>query len=150
MRNLIRIWWVRRIGAFAALIILALGFASGLHAQAAKKTPTHAAPAAGQQPAAGVAPAANVDPKELVRHAAEAEMENEKTANSYTYVQRSETKKIDGDGKVTSTESETSEVMVLYGEHVERLIAKNDQPLSAKDAAKVEEKINKFMADRKN
>ena len=53
-------------------------------------------------------------------------------------------------GRSISTESETSEVMVLYGEHVERLIAKNDQPLSAKDAAKVEEKINKFMAERKN
>lgn len=150
MGSFARICWMRRIGAFATSIILALGLASGLRAQAAKKTPRHAAPAAGPQPAPVPAPAANVDPKELIRHAAEAEMANEKIANSYTYVQRSETKKLDGDGKVISTESETSEVMVLYGEHVERLIARNDQPLSAKDAAKAEEKINKFMADRKN
>src|SRR5580704_2090703 len=130
---------------FIGFLILLIAFAPGLSAQTRRKT----SPPASKAPA--VAPqAAAVDPRELVRHAAEAEMENEKTANSYTYVQRSETKKIDGDGKVTSTESETSEVMVLYGEHVERLIAKNDQPLSAKDAAKVEEKINKFMADRKN
>jgi len=112
------------------------------------------APKSGQQPSMGACCSMradpNVDPRELVRHAADAEMENEKKAKTYTYIQRSETKKMDGDGKVTSTESETSEVMVLYGEHVERLIAKNDQPLSAKDAAKVEEKINKFMSDRKN
>lgn len=91
-----------------------------------------------------------VDPRELVRRVAEREFENEKIARSYTYVQREETRKLDGDGKVKSTESETSEIMVLYDEPVERLIAKNDQPLSSKDAAKVEEKIDKFMRDRKN
>ena len=140
--------WVPRLmqlKKFVGFLILLIAFAPGLFAQAGKKT----APPAGKPPAVA-AQAAAVDPRELVRHAAEAEMENEKTANSYTYVQRSETKKLDGDGKVTSTESETSEVMVLYGEHVERLIAKNDQALSAKDAAKVEAKINKFMDERKN
>jgi hypothetical protein len=140
----------RRVGLFGCLAIFVMALAPRSFAQAAKKAPVGPQPAPGCCATNGAAAAASVDPKELIRHAADAELENEKTANSYTYVQRSETKKIDGDGKVTSTESETSEVMVLYGEHVERLIAKNDQPLSPKDAAKVEEKINKFMADRKN
>ena len=144
--------WLRRaaVAAFAAALYVACS--PGLLAQAKQKP----APKNGQQPAPGAMPCcsigaeAPVDARELVKHAADAEMENQKKANSYTYVQRSETKKIDGDGKVSSTESETAEVMVLYGEHVERVIAKNDQPLSEKDKAKVEEKINKFMADRKN
>ncbi len=144
--------WARR-AAFAAIVAIFLAaFSPGALAQAHQKP----APKNGQQPASGAAPCcsmgaeAPVNAQELVRQAADAEMENQKKANSYTYVQRSETKKIDGDGKVTSTESETSEVMVLYGEHVERVIAKNDQPLSEKDKAKVEEKINKFMDERKN
>lgn len=144
--------WKRRAAVAALVAAFFVAFSPGLFAQAKQK----AVPKNGQQPAPGAAPCCSmgaeppVNAQELVRHAADAEMENQKKANSYTYVQRSETKKIDGDGKVTSTESETSEVMVLYGEHVERVIAKNDQPLSDKDKAKVEEKINKFMADRKN
>jgi hypothetical protein len=139
----------RRIELFGCLAVLLIALAPGLFAQAAKKNSSPAKTAAVAAQGTGGA-AVSVDPRELVRHAADLEMVNQKIANSYTYVQRSETKKIDGDGKVTSTESETSEVMVLYGEHVERLIAKNDQPLSAKDAAHVEEKINKFMDVRKN
>lgn len=135
--------------AIAGIAVLLLVAAPLGHAQSAKKMSPKAsngAPASGS--AAGTD--ASVDPRDLVKHAADAEMANEKIANSYTYVQRSETKKLDGDGKVTSTESETSEVMVLYGEHVERLIAKNDQPLSDKEKAKVEDKINRFMDERKN
>jgi hypothetical protein len=150
MRMMERIGWLGRSAVFACLAVISLAFAPGGFAQTTKKP----AQKSEQQPSMGACCSMradpNVDPQQLVRRAADAEMENEKKAKTYTYIQRSETKKMDGDGKVTSTESETSEVMVLYGEHVERLIAKNDQPLSAKDAAKVEEKINKFMSDRKN
>jgi hypothetical protein len=40
-------------------------------------------------------------------------------------------------------------VMMLYGEQVERLIAKNDKPLSEKEAAKEDEKIQKVIDKRK-
>ncbi|MFZ0039333.1 MAG: hypothetical protein WAK91_18045 [Candidatus Acidiferrales bacterium] len=93
---------------------------------------------------------ATVDPKELVRRASENEFQNERVQKYYTYVQREETRKLDSDGKVKSTESETSDVMVLYGEGVNRLIARDDKPLSAEDSAKVEAKIDKFMRERKN
>lgn len=141
----------RRIELFGWVAILMLALAPVSFAQVAKKVSSPAKPTTAKAAPQGTGTAEPApDPRELVRHAADGEMENEKKANSYTYVQRSETKKLDGDGKVFSTESETSEVMVLYGEHVERLIAKNDQPLSAKDAAKAEDKINKFMDERKN
>src|SRR5437879_13898920 len=40
--------------------------------------------------------------------------------------------------------------MILYGSQVERLIAKNDKPLSEKDAAKEDEKSRKIIDKRKN
>jgi len=41
-------------------------------------------------------------------------------------------------------------VLVIYGEHVERRIAKDDKPLSADDAKKEEERIQKIVDKRKN
>jgi hypothetical protein len=57
---------------------------------------------------------------------------------------------VNGQGEVQSTQVETSEVLQIYGEQVERLIAKNDQALSTKDAAKEEAKIQKIIDKRKN
>jgi hypothetical protein len=68
----------------------------------------------------------------------------------YTYIVRKVENKLDGGGEVKSTESRTYEVMELYGEQVERLIAKDDKPLSEKDADKEEEKIQKLTNQRKN
>src|SRR5208283_1111222 len=88
--------------------------------------------------------------KDLIREVAERDIENDKRQRDYTYIQRSEEHKLNGKGEVTSTETKTFEVMEIYGESVERLIAKNDKPLSAKDAAKEEEKIQKVVDQRKN
>jgi len=86
----------------------------------------------------------------LIRVVADKDIENDKKQNDYTYIQREEEHKLDADGKVKSSESRTSEIMVLYGEQVRRLIAKDDKPLSEKDAAKEEEKIRKLTDKRKN
>jgi len=86
----------------------------------------------------------------LIRRASENEFQNEKMQKYYTYEQREETRKLDSDGKVKSTESETSDVMVLYGEGVTRLIARNDKPLSPEEASKVEARLDRFMNERKN
>ena len=50
-------------------------------------------------------------------------------------------------GRVKSTESKTYEMMVLAGEHAEKLIAKDDKPLSEKDARKEDEKIQKMLPE---
>lgn len=86
----------------------------------------------------------------MIQRSAQNELRNEKIARSYTFIQREEEHGLNSSGKVTSTESETSEIMILYDEPVERKIAKDDKALSPKDAAKEEEKIDKFMNDRKN
>ena len=87
---------------------------------------------------------------ELIRQTAEKDMENDKRQRDYTYIQREEQHRLDGKGQVKSTEVKTSEIMELYGEQVERRIAKDDKPLSDKDAKKEEERIQKLIDKRKN
>jgi len=86
----------------------------------------------------------------LIRVCAEKDLENDKKQRDYTYVEREEQRNIGGDGKAKSTESKTYDVMEIYGEQVQKLIAKNDKPLSAKDAQKEDEKIQKLIDKRKN
>lgn len=88
--------------------------------------------------------------QQLFRVVAEKDIENDKKLRDYTYIERDEEHKLDGKGNLKSTESETFEVIEVYGKQVRRKIAKNDRPLSAKDAAKEEEKIQKIMEKRKN
>src|SRR5437588_1799701 len=86
----------------------------------------------------------------LIRQVAEKDMENDKKQHDYTYVQRVEEHRLNGKGEVQKTEVRTSEIMMLYGDQIERLIAKDDKPLSEKDAAKEEERIQKLADKRKN
>jgi hypothetical protein len=88
--------------------------------------------------------------QDMIRLSAEKDMENDKRQRDYTYVEREEQHKLNGKGEVSSTEAHTYEVMQIYNEQVRRLTAKNDKPLSAKDAAKEEEKIQKIIDKRKN
>ncbi len=121
---------------FALVLALACAFALGQEHQA---------------PAAAATPSLSQDQiRELIRQTAEKDMENDKRQRDYTYIQREEEHKLDGKGQVKSTETKTSEIMELYGEPVERLVAKDDKPLSDKDAKKEEEKIQKVIEKRKN
>jgi hypothetical protein len=88
--------------------------------------------------------------RELMRTVAEKDLENDKRSRDYTYIQREEEHKLDGNGRVKSTESKTYDVLQIYGTEALRLTAKNDQPLSEKDAAKEDQKIQKLIDKRKN
>ena len=88
--------------------------------------------------------------KQLIARVAENDIENDKRQRNYTYTEREEEHQLDSKGNVKSTEIKTSEVMIIYGEQVERLVAKNDKPLSEKDQRKEEEKIQKVIDKRKN
>jgi hypothetical protein len=68
----------------------------------------------------------------LTRVVAENYRANYKKQRDYTYIEREVQKKLDGKGQVKSTEVRTSEVMAIYGEQFERLIEKDDKPLSEK------------------
>jgi len=88
--------------------------------------------------------------RNLLRATADHDIENDKRQHDYTYIEREEQHNLDGKGRVKSTEVRTSEVLMIYGEQVQRLIAKNDKPLSAKDAEKEEKKIQKIIDKREH
>jgi hypothetical protein len=88
--------------------------------------------------------------QQLLRVVAEKDLENDKRLRDYTYVERDVEHRLDGKGQVKSTEVKTYDVMEIYGEQVQRLTEKDDKPLSEKDAAKEEEKIQKVIDKRKN
>lgn len=82
------------------------------------------------------------DPMTLIRKAVENDKINDQKAREYMYTEREETKTKQGSG--FKTEVKTREVFVLYGHEMHRLIAKDDKPLSDKDARKEEERIAKL------
>src|ERR1700675_3780289 len=86
----------------------------------------------------------------LIRQAAEKDVENDKRRLDYPYGERVEEHKLNGKGDIPSTDTRTYDVMQIFNEQCRRLTAKNDQPLSAKDAANEEEKIQKLIDKRKN
>jgi len=103
-----------------------------------------------QSKPAAPATLANDQIKELIRKVAENDIANDKLLRDYTYTERQETKKLNKRGEITSTESKTYDVLQIYGETVEKLVAKNDKPLSEKDAAKEDEKVQKVIDKRRN
>ena len=88
--------------------------------------------------------------QQLLRIVAEKDLENQKRQRDYTYVNREVTDKLDGRGKTKSTEIKTYDILEIYGEQVRKLIAKDDKPLDAKEAAKEDEKIQKIIDKRRN
>jgi len=85
---------------------------------------------------------------EIVRKSLEKDRFNFEQAKDYTYRERSEVRSLDSSGKVNHREIETNEILILMGRPYERLVAKDDKPLSAKDQQKEQEKIDKELARR--
>jgi hypothetical protein len=96
----------------------------------------------------GVVPPEQI--RALLLRAEARDLENDKRQRDYTYVERQEERKLDGSGNVVKTEIRTSEVLQIYGEDVEKLIAKDDKPLPADEAKKEDEKIQKIIDKRRN
>jgi hypothetical protein len=144
-----------RVFICSILIAILLTVAFAQEAATTEATPSAAPPQTAavsvmqlQPDASGTVPQEQI--RELLRRVAEKDIDNEKRLRDYTYIQREEEHKLDGDGNVKKVESRTSEVLVVYGEHIERLIAKDDKPLSADDAKKEDERIQKITDKRKN
>jgi hypothetical protein len=149
----------------AIALTLLLGSASGQEARTPSSAPAaHAAQPLTAPPTAESLPSlAAIDLKpdstgtvpqekirELLRKVAEKDLENDKRSRDYTYIERQEEQRLDGNGKIKKVESTISEVLVIYGEQVERKIAKDDKPLSADEAKKEEDRIQKITDKRKN
>src|ERR1700756_4753770 len=130
---------------FFVLGLLACGPA---FCQQEKSVPEEQSSAVGATPVPDLTPGAGgklsqEQMRELFRVVADKDIENDKRLRDYTYIERDEDHKLDKNGQVKSTETKTFEVMEIYGEQVQRLIAKDDKPLDSKEATKEEEKVQK-------
>lgn len=136
--------WARMAAASTMLAVLALAapavFGQGLDAQ-------EKAPQAASEKSPDTA-LSEEQIRELVRQAGQRDLVNDRRQRDYTYVEDVTEKKLSG-GSAKTTKSKTYDVMMLYGEQVRREIAEDGKPLSAKDAAKEEEKIDKLIEKRK-
>ena len=137
------------IPSFALLLApLAFGQANNSPPGPGSFETTTAPPPATKPVALNIGLISSDEVRELIRKVAENDIENDKKQHDYTYTEREEQHRLDGKGHVTSNESDTYEVMMLYGEQVSRRIAHNDKPLSEKENAKEEEKIQKVITKR--
>ncbi len=89
------------------------------------------------------------DPLEIIRRSVENDRLNFERANDYSYVQHTEQREFDSRGGVKKTESRTYDVLVLDGEPYEKLIARNGQPLSEKEARREQEKLDRELERRR-
>jgi hypothetical protein len=88
------------------------------------------------------APAAP-DPRAIVQRSLESFNRDLDLRRNYTYQKRVLEKKLDDRGQVKSSETRSYEVIVVDNEPHQRLIARNDQPLSADEIQKEDERQRK-------
>ena len=110
--------------------------------------PADSAPVTLQPDASGTVPPEQI--RALLLRAQDKDLQNDKQQRDYTYIERQEEHKLDARGNVAKTEIRTSEVLEIYGEQVEKLLSKDDKPLSPREAEKEDEKIQKIIDKRKN
>jgi hypothetical protein len=119
--------------------------------QAVRSSPTSGT---ATQEAAPDSPSAQLpptnDPKELVRRATEVDHHNFERAQKYTCTQREVIKHLDKHGNVKSTEIKTFDINFYFGEFYARLVQQDDKPLTEKEQKKEDEKLEKFLAKRRN
>jgi hypothetical protein len=90
------------------------------------------------------------DAQEIIRLSLVHWRRNLDAARNYTFQERSVQSQLDKDGDTKKTEIETRQISIVYGEPYEKLIARDDKPLSERDQKKEEEKLNKFFEKQKN
>jgi hypothetical protein len=137
------------------IVVVALGLLLASLAYAQEPATTAAASSASEAPQLDLTPDAHgslsqQQMQQLLRIVAEKDIENDKRQRDYTYMERDVQNTLDGDGRIKSTEIKTYEVMEISGEQINRLIQKDDKPLSEKDAAKEDERVQKIIDRRKN
>jgi len=150
VKEIMRAWFVVSVLCLAQALLFAQDrVPPGLSGDSTSGIVTGPKPAT---PALSDSPAALTQDqiKALIAKVAENDIENDKKQRDYTYIEREVEKTLNGKGKTKSTETKTYEILEIYGEQVHRLTGKNDKPLSSKEAAKEDEKIQKIIDKRKN
>jgi hypothetical protein len=165
-KHLLRIG-LRKVGLQAGLLFfVAIACAATLAQQtpqpvgetgpAAQSSPTPAAEQTRSQQKTGASEgqAAQAKPvfdaKEIVRRSVELDHHNFERAQKYTCTHRQVIKHLDKHGNVKSTEIKTFDINFYFGEFYSRLVQIDDKPLSEKEQKREDEKLEKFLAKRRN
>jgi hypothetical protein len=93
--------------------------------------------------------AAAQDARGIVRRSVELDLKNAELSRSYTFLQRQETRELDGSGKTRKHDIKTYDVTLLEGSPYRRLVARNDQPLPPKEQQLEEEKLRNSIEQRR-
>jgi hypothetical protein len=88
------------------------------------------------------------DPRQIVLRSAALDQRDVDIAKDYAYTRRTEQRRLDGSGRVKSVESKTHEVLVLYGQPYERLIAQDDKPLPPNPERNEQRKLDRELEHR--
>ena len=89
------------------------------------------------------------DARTLVLRAIEVDRQQQELALNYTFLQRQETRDVDGSGKVKSRHSRTTDVTRLEGSPYRRLVAIDDKPLPPAEQRKQDEKLRLSIEERR-
>jgi hypothetical protein len=95
-----------------------------------------------------LAAAQGPDARAIVRRSLEANEQNWKIARNYTFLQRTEDRRMDASGQVKSKEVKTYDVTLLQGSPYIRLVARDDHPLPPAEEKKEQDKVDKSIAER--
>jgi hypothetical protein len=90
--------------------------------------------------------APTTDPREIVRRSVEIDHRTLELARNYTCQNREVIHHLEKDGQIKSTETKTYDINFYYGEEYNRLVQKDDKPLSEAEQKKEDEKLDKFLA----
>jgi hypothetical protein len=93
--------------------------------------------------------AADLSAVDIVRRATERENANLELRRQYTFKETANEKRLDKNGAVQKTEQTVHEIFYIAGEQFRKLVAKDGQPLPAKEAAKEQSRLDKQIEKRK-
>jgi hypothetical protein len=90
------------------------------------------------------------DPLDIVRRSVERDWTDFDTRKNYTYQERSEFRQYARSGAAAKVRSETNEILILGGRPYERLTARNDKALSAREERREQAKLDNELAKRQH
>jgi hypothetical protein len=88
------------------------------------------------------------DGREIIRQAVAADERNWRIARNYAFLQRVELRRLDSQGRVKSSETQTYDVSLQEGTPYRHLIARDDRPLPEIEGKKEGERLAKSIAQR--
>lgn len=85
------------------------------------------------------------DVRQLMKEVQEHQRQLDKVKETFTYTSLRTTQDLDGNGKVTKTETEENDNFYVNGHLIERTVKKNGKPLSDHDDKKETERVTKLI-----